>query len=131
MSAETEKQSVCLAFDALEIWAKLSGVSTFWPLPQRAVPVERENQVPSCISRKQSLQLLLSQDGRCPAWISVPDLDQEQHGRIPGVRIVAGMGLAINTAEADNAGRETRELAICEPCRTLPGHFRHECEPCY
>ena len=46
-----------------------------------------------------------------------------------GQRVVTGQAaglITLNLAEADDAEREARRLALREPYRTLLGHFRHE-----
>ena len=47
--------------------------------------------------------------------------------RTSRVKSLSGVGMAaIALAEADDAERETRRVAMGEPYRTLLGHFRHE-----
>jgi hypothetical protein len=52
--------------------------------------------------------------------------DSDQEGARPVLSGHAGGVITINVAEADDAERERRRLALNEPYRTLPGHFRHE-----
>ena len=48
---------------------------------------------------------------------------------VPGAPVITGHAagvITINLAEADDAERERRRLALGEPYRTILGHFRHE-----
>jgi hypothetical protein len=53
----------------------------------------------------------------------------EFKANVPGAPVLTGHDngtITINLAEADDAERERRRLALGEPYRTILGHFRHE-----
>ncbi|MEA2938715.1 MAG: hypothetical protein QOC56_2219 [Alphaproteobacteria bacterium] len=75
------------------------------------------------------LRLPLVTRAEDPVGLAFDFLAPAQEGSRPSAPVLTGHAnglITINLAEADDAERERRRLAMGEPYRTLLGHFRHE-----